>query len=394
MNANRPISWSGSTYSWVTGDGSDVSSMHQPHFGRDNASGKPVTSLNEATHLPHFGSDNASGMAPEVIEALARSSSGGVDSYGGDALTLALEKRFGEIFEADVAVLPVGTGTVANALSLAFLTPPWGSVFCYEDAHIVVDEANAPEFFTGGAKLMGLEGNHGRLHPDTLRRAAASFHSDDVHHPRPSVLSITQASECGTLYSANEISSLAETAHALGLAVHMDGARFANAVAALECRPADISWRAGVDVLSFGATKNGCMAAEAIIVFGDRRTDVPVLRRHHKRAGQLFSKMRFLAVQLDAYLDSGNWLRWAQNANTQARKLAEGLERLDGVRLLHPVDINEIFLEMPLCLFERLKRTGFGFYPIQPGGNDRGTVRLVTSFNTTGDDVDRLLAAA
>ncbi len=345
-------------------------------------------------HQPHFGSDNASGMAPEVIEALARASAGGVDSYGGDTLTLALEERFGKIFETDVSVLPVGTGTIANALSLAFLTPPWGSVFCYEEAHIVVDEANAPEFFTGGAKLIGLEGDHGRLHPDTLRRAAASFDGDDVHRPRPSVLSITQASECGTLYCPDDVRSLADTARGLGLAVHMDGARFANAVAALECRPADMTWRAGVDVLSFGATKNGCMAAEAIIVFGDRRTDVPVLRRHHKRAGQLFSKMRFLAVQLDAYLDSGNWLRWARNANIQARRLADGLGKIDDVRLLHPVDINEVFLEMPLAVFERLRRTGFGFYPIQPTGKETGVLRLVTSFDTSADDIERLLTAA
>lgn len=345
-------------------------------------------------HQPHFGSDNASGMAPEVIESLARSSAGGVDSYGGDGLTLALEERFGEIFETDVSVLPVGTGTIANALSLALLAPPWGAIFCYEGAHIVVDEANAPEFFTGGAKLIGLEGDHGRLQPHALRRAAATMDPDDVHHPRPSVLSITQASECGTLYSPDDIRALGDTARDLGLAVHMDGARFANAVAALECRPADMTWRAGVDVLSFGATKNGCMAAEAIIVFGDRRKDVPVLRRHHKRAGQLFSKMRFLSVQLDAYLDSGNWLAWARNANAQATRLADGLQEIEGVRLLHPVDVNEIFLEMPLAIFERLEQTGFGFYPIQPKDGTTGTVRLVTSFNTSPDDIDRLLFAA
>lgn len=345
-------------------------------------------------HQPHFGSDNASGMAPEIIEALKRSSAGGVDSYGGDELTLALDERFGEIFETDVSVLPVGTGTIANALSLAFLAPPWGAIFCYEEAHVVVDEANAPEFFTGGAKLIGLEGDHGRIHPDALRRAAANMDAEDVHHPRPSVLSITQASECGTLYSPDDIGTLCETARDLGLAVHMDGARFANAVAAVECHPADMTWRAGVDVLSFGATKNGCMAAEAIIVFGDRKKDVPVLRRHHKRAGQLFSKMRFLSAQLDAYLESGNWLRWARNANAQARKLANGLQEIEGVRLLHPVGVNEVFLEMPLAIFERLKRTGFGFYPIQPTGPDAGTVRLVTSFDTSPDDIDRLLLAA
>ena len=345
-------------------------------------------------HQPHFGSDNASGMAPEIMEALARSSAGGVDSYGGDGLTLALEERFGEIFETDVSVLPVGTGTIANALSLALLAPPWGAIFCYEQAHIVVDEANAPEFFTGGAQLIGLEGDHGRLHPEVLRRAAESMDADDVHHPRPSVLSITQASECGTLYSPDDLRVLGDTARDLGLAVHMDGARFANAVAALECRPADLTWRAGVNVLSFGATKNGCMAAEAIVVFGDRRKDVPVLRRHHKRAGQLFSKMRFLSAQLDAYLDSGNWLSWARNANTQATKLADGLSNMEGVRLLRPVDVNEIFLEMPLAIFERLKQTGYGFYPIQPTGNDTGTVRLVTSFNTSQEDIDRLLVAA
>ena len=296
-------------------------------------------------HQPHFGSDNASGMAPEIIEALVRSNAGGVDSYGGDGLTRALDERFGEIFETEVSVLPVGTGTIANALSLAFLTPPWGAVFCYEEAHIVVDEANAPEFFTGGAKLIGLEGDHGRLHPHVLRRAATLFDADDVHHPRPSVLSLTQASECGTLYSPDDLRALGDTARDLGLAVHMDGARFANAVAALECRPADLSWRAGVDVLSFGATKNGCMAAEAIIVFGDMRKDFPILRRHHKRAGQLFSKMRFVSVQLEAYLNSGNWLAWARNAklspNGKRPKKTKPLSRVGSSPKFSPISAAE-----------------------------------------------------
>ncbi len=339
---------------------------------------------------PHFGSDNVSGVAPEILEALAAANAGGVDSYGGDALTGSLDARFAEVFETDVSVLPVGTGTVANDLAVSFIAPPWGAVYCHRDSHIVVDEANGPEFFSGGAKLADLPGEHGRLDPATVRAAATAFDPTDVHHPMRAGLSITQATERGTLYSVDEVAALGALAAELGLAFHMDGARFANAVAALGCAPADIAWKAGVDILSFGATKNGCMAVEALVVFGDRRGEFDTLRRLHKRAGQLFSKMRFFAAQLDAYLADGRWLAWAGHANAMARRLADGLAAIDGVELLHPVQANEIFLKMPEAAFERMKTTGFGFYPPGPAGD----IRLVTAFDTDAGDVDALIAAA
>ena len=264
-----------------------------------------------------------------------------------------------KFFETAVSVLPVGTGSIANELALALLSPPWGAIYCSSEAHIVVDEANGPEFFTGGAKLVDLPGDHGRIREESVREAASAFDPEDVHHPKPAVLSITQACECGTLYSPDDIRALGNVARDHGLSFHMDGARFANATAALDCSPAEITWKAGVDVLSFGATKNGCMAAEAIVLFGERRKDLPILRRLHKRAGQLYSKMRFISAQLAGYLDDANWLRWASHANGQAQRLAEGLCAVEGVSLIHPVEVNEVFLSMPLAVFDRLQTTGF-----------------------------------
>ncbi len=343
---------------------------------------------------PHFGSDNASGVAPEIMDAIGRANHGGVPSYGNDESSARLESAVAEIFETDVTVLPVATGTIANCLSLALITPPWGAIYCHSDSHIVVDEANGPEFYSGGAKLIALPGKLGRLSAATVEEAARVHDPEDVHHPMPATVSVTQASEHGTLYSTDELRGHGDVARKCNLAYHMDGARFANAVASLNASPADLSWRTGVEVLSLGATKNGCLAAEAIVLFGERRRDANRLLRMHKRAGQLFSKMRFFTAQLLAYLENDNWIRWAAHANQQARTLAVGLASLDGVRLLYPVEANEIFVSLPLEMFERMQATGFGFYPISPTGDGHGTIRLVTSFNTEPGDVLTLLAAA
>lgn len=342
----------------------------------------------------HFGSDNVSGIAPEILDAIARANEGGVDSYGGDALTDSLNARFGALFETEVSVLPVGTGSIANGLAISFITPPWGAVYCHHDAHIMVDEANGPEFFSGGAKLADLPAEHGRLDPETVRVAATAFDPNDVHHPMRAALSITQATEWGTLYSVDQVKALGAVAHELDLAFHMDGARFANAIAALGCTPAELTWKAGVDVLSFGATKNGCMAVEALIVFGKKREQFDTLRRLHKRAGQLYSKMRFFSAQLEAYLEDDRWIRWADHANRQAARLAEGLGALDGISLQHPCEANELFLTMPVAVYDALVATGIGLYPISPNGDGSGSIRLVTSFNTDPADVDHLLNAA
>lgn len=343
---------------------------------------------------PHFGSDNVSGIAPEILEAIAAANRGGVDSYGGDALSTGLTERFSSLFETPVSVLPVGTGTIANCLSLALATPPWGAVFCSEQAHIVVDEANGPEFFTGGAKLTTIPTADGRLAVDDVRRAATAFDPEDVHHPMRAVLSITQSTETGTLYSLDTVRALGALARELGLVFHMDGARFANAVAALGCSPAELTWKAGVDVLSFGATKNGCLAVEAIVVFGDLRAQMPRLARLHKRAGQLYSKMRFFAAQLDAYLAQDRWIAWAAHANAQAARLAQGLAAVDGIDLAYPVEANEVFLTMPVAAYEAIVAAGIGLYPIHPTGGGRGSIRLVTAFDTDPAVVDRVIAAA
>lgn len=342
----------------------------------------------------HFGSDNVSGIAPEILAAIAAANEGGVDSYGGDALSRSLDERFSALFETEVRVLPVGTGTIANCLSLALVTPPWGAVFCSEQAHIVVDEANGPEFFTGGAKLTTIPTADGRLSLDDVRRAATAFDPQDVHHPQRAVLSITQSTETGTVYGLDDVRAFGKLCRELGLAFHMDGARFANAVARLGCSPGELTWKAGVDVLSFGATKNGCLAVEAIVVFGHMREHFPRLERHHKRAGQLYSKMRFFAAQLDAYLRDGRWLAWAGHANREAARLAEGLAAIDSVELLWPVEANEVFLRLPVAIYDAWLAAGIGLYPIAPEGDGRGTLRLVTAFNTDPAAVDRVIEVA
>jgi threonine aldolase len=335
-----------------------------------------------------FSSDNAAGAAPEIVAALAAASRGHTPAYGADAWTTRLTARFGEIFEHEVAVFPVATGTAANALALSLGTPPWGIVYCHEEAHILVDECGAPEFFAGGAKLMGLPGEHGKITPATV--AAHFTERGFVHHAQPAAISLSQTTEAGTVYRAEEIAALGVFARQEKLFLHVDGARFANAAAALNCAPADLTWRAGVDALSFGATKNGAFAAEAVVLFDPARAEEFAYRR--KRGGHLFSKMRFLSAQLEAYLADDLWLRNARHANARAADLASGLVALPSVRLRHPVDANEIFVEMPDAVIRALTADGFRFY--RWGGSDANCVRLVTSFSTTQVDVATFVKAA
>ena len=330
-----------------------------------------------------FFSDNTASACPEILAALQSANHGLTRPYGEDEWTERLDRTFSAFFGREVRAFAVGTGTAANALSLATVSPPYGAIFAHQKAHIATDECGAPGFFTGGAQLMLLPGDHGRIAPQTFAAALAA--PQDVHTVQPAVVSLTQPTESGTVYRAAELAEIASTAHARGLKVHMDGARFANAVAFLGCHPADITWRAGVDVLSFGATKNGALGAEAVVFFDTGLVRDFELRR--KRAGQLFSKSRYLAAQLLAYIDSGVWRRNAERTNRQAREIG----RAAGTALLHPVEANEVFLALGLERRQALRAAGFEFY--DSGVESAGEARFVVSWDQPADDVPALCAA-
>jgi threonine aldolase len=335
----------------------------------------------------NFRSDNVTGVAPAIMAALHEANSGPAMPYGDDPWTERVTGKAALLFEREVTVFPVATGTAANALALASIVPPFGAIYCHAQAHIATDECGAPEFYTGGAKLVGLGGAHGKIAPDDLAAALAVGGAGVVHHVQPAGLSLSQLTEAGTLYGPSELRALTALARRHGLKVHMDGARFANAAARLDCAPAELTWRAGIDVLSLGATKNGALAAEAVLFFDPALAREFAFRR--KRAGHLFSKMRFLSAQLEAYLTDGLWLANARHANRLADRLAEGLALLPGCELLHPVEGNEIFARFPPGLAEALVADGFLVEP----WNAEGTARMVTAFDTEMRDVDELLAA-
>lgn len=336
-----------------------------------------------------FTSDNRAPVAPQIMAAIVKANEGRMASYGGDAITAGLQSCFAQIFETDLRIFPVVTGTAANALALAMLTPPWGTIFCHQDAHIANDECGAPEFFTSGSKLQLIQGPHGRLHTDEFVRFLNDIQPGDQHQTQPAVLSLTQVTEAGTVYRPEDIASLSAVARRHGLYVHMDGARFANAVVSQNCSPADMTWRAGVDVLSFGATKNGALAAEAVVFFNPALAENFLYRR--KRSGHLVSKMRFLSAQLEAYLENGLWLELAAKANQAARRLAEGLDALAPVEILHPVEANEIFARIPPPMIRALRERGFGFHVW--GREDEGIIRLVCAFDTKPEEVEQFLNA-
>jgi threonine aldolase len=342
----------------------------------------------------NFTSDNVTPASAPIMAAVAAANEGRVASYGGDDHTARLQAVVAEIFETQVAVFPVATGTAANALALAQLTPPYGGVFCYEAAHIVTDECGAPEFFTGGAKMLGLPAGDGKISPQALAAAIDTAKDLGVHHVKPAALSLTQATEWGTVYTTAELAALASVAQAHALPVHMDGARFANALVHLGCSPAAATWQSGVDVLSLGATKNGALCAEAVVFFGagPRAAD---FERRRKQGGHLWSKMRFLSAQLLAYFEQDLWLANARQANAAAAALAQGLTAVPGARILQPVDANEVFVALPEAVTLHLERAGFGFYrwPV-PAPVPGVAIRLVTSYATTGADVEAFVAAA
>ncbi|MBS0274994.1 MAG: low specificity L-threonine aldolase [Proteobacteria bacterium] len=338
----------------------------------------------------NFISDNAYGAAPQILASLSAANSGTETSYGEDAASARLAEKLAAIFEHEIAVFPVVTGTAANALALAALCPPYGAVLCHKDSHIAVDECAAPEFFTGGAKLAQLEGDGAKLAPRAIEQALARF-GGGVHSPRPSAVSITQATELGTVYKLDEIRAIADTAHKHGMTLHMDGARFANALVSLGCTPAQMTWKAGVDALSFGATKNGALCAEAVIFFDKARAEDFAYRR--KKAGHLVSKMRFISAQLEAYLENDLWLANARRANALAKALGGGLSAIAGVTLAAPVEANGVFAWMPKALAARLHKQGAKFYDwmVEP---ERVMARLIVSFATPEADVAKFIEMA
>ncbi len=336
-----------------------------------------------------FRSDNVAGMAPEILAALAAANQGNASSYGADDLSAQLDAAFSKLFDTDCRVFPVATGTAANALALDALCPGHGAIYCHEQSHIAVDECNAVEFYTGGARLLPLPGDNGKLAPQALAAHLALGWRGVQHHPQPKAISIAQASECGTVYAPGEIAALSSIARAHGLLLHMDGARFANAVASGNHHPADLSWRAGVDVLGFGATKNGALAAEAVIFFKPDLAEAFLYRR--KRAGHLFSKMRFLSAQLLAMLEDDLWLRLARNANARARQLADGLAALPGIRIAYPVEANEVFAHLTEQQVQGLQARGALFHPWDEAAR---LYRFVCGFDKSEADVAALLRAA
>ena len=345
----------------------------------------------------NFASDNSSGASDRVLAALLAANAGAAMPYGADPWTAAAEKAVQEVFERECAVFLLPTGTAANALALAALTPPHGAIFCHEEAHIANDECGAPEFYTAGAKLVGLTGAQGRISLESLKGALARYPRGLVKQVQPSALSLTQATECGTLYSLEELDALCAAAHGAGVRVHMDGARFANALARLGCSPARMSWGAGVDALSFGATKNGTFCCEAVIFFDEALAHDFAFRR--KRGGHTLSKGRLLGAQMSAYLEDGHWLDLARHANAMADQLAQGLAACPGVRLPWPCAANEVFAILPRAADSALKAAGALYYPWgsrgltvdQAPGADEVFVRLVASFATKARDVDRFV---
>jgi threonine aldolase len=328
-----------------------------------------------------FFSDNAAPACPEVMEALAAANR--LDTaYDGDSWSARLDAAFSELFGTEVAALWVSTGTAANALALAALCPPEGSIVCHRDSHIQNDECGAPEFYTHGAKLILAEGRGAKLSPETVS-ACLALVRDDVHQSQPHVLSITNATEYGLVYTPVEVAALGALAKRRGLALHMDGARFANAVASTGASPAELSWKAGVDALSFGFTKNGGMSADLVVFFRPELKTATLYRR--KRAGHLLSKGRFLAAQILAMLEGETWLRNARAANEAARRLAEAA---GAERLLLPVEANELFIRATPAEAQSLRDRGFDFYDWGPG-----EARFVTSWDSDPAAVDALAAA-
>ena len=331
-----------------------------------------------------FASDNVAGACPEVLDAVIKANEGDSTPYGNDQISTELQDKFSEIFEKEVIVFPTASGTAANALALSTMTPSFGNIYCHKLSHINTDECGAPEFYTGGGKLVTLQGVKGKITANELDESITG--AGIVHHTQPSSVSITQVCETGEVYQLDEIKKISDVTHKHNLNMHMDGARFANALVSLDCSPAEMTWKSGIDVLSFGATKNGCLAAEAIIFF--KKDLVGNTAFLMKRAGHLLSKMRFVSAQLDAYISNDVWLKNARHANKMGKRLSEGLNNYSDINLSYPTEANEVFATFPRNKIEHLNSEG---YTINEDEWDGKAVRLVAAWNTKDNDVDEFL---
>ncbi len=343
-----------------------------------------------------FASDNWAGAHSAINDRLSKESTRFAAAYGNSELDKTVETRFNEIFEREVSVYFVSTGTAANSLSLASIARMGGVVFAHAQAHVIEDECGAPDFFSG-MRMVGVDGANGKIDPAKLKARIAGFPQDALHHGRAAAVTLTQATETGTIYTLEEIDALAKIAKDNGLPLHMDGARFANALVSLGCSPAEMTWKRGVDVLSFGGTKNGCWCAEAIVFFNpDLARDFAYIR---KRSAQLFSKTRFISAQFEAYLQDDLWLDLAQHANAMADRLRAGIGALNSARLAWDTTSNEVFAVLSRASAEAAREKGSAFYdwPVPLAmedlvAGDEMLIRLVTSFATTEEDVDQFLS--
>ena len=337
------------------------------------------------TRTRNFASDNTAGICPEALEAMLEANTGHSSAYGTDHYTREVCDLFRDLFETDCEVFFTFNGTAANSLALAQMCQPYHSVICHELAHVETDECGAPEFYSGGSKILTVDGGDGKVSPECVEEM--THRRSDLHYPKPRVLSMTQSTEVGTVYKPDEIKELGAICHGLGLKVHMDGARFANAVAHLGCQPKDITWKAGVDALCFGGTKNGLAVGESLLFFNKGLAEDFEYRC--KQAGQLCSKMRFLSAPWLGMLKDDVWLKYGKHANQCARRLDTGMREI-GLKVLYPVESNGVFVEMPKRLMAGLHVRGWQFYDFIAAGG----CRLMCSWDTSDEEIDRILADA
>ncbi len=337
--------------------------------------------------IKNFLSDNVSGISDEILENLAKINHDVEDSYGYDSETKKLKVNLNSLFEKDVCYYPVSSGTAANSIAFSSCVPPYGAVFCTEESHINLDECNAPEFFTGGAKLILIDSIHGKVSPDDLIQKIDNLAPHGFHNPKPTLVSITQSSELGTVYTLDEIKLISDIVRDRNMLLHMDGARIANAVVSLNCSWAEMTWKSGVDILSFGATKNGAFSAEMIVYF--KKELSKNVQYYRKRSGHLISKMRFISAQLNSYIENDLWKRNASQANLTAFQLSKSLQKISGLKVVYPVQANGVFVKLPDHLVKKLREKGFKFGIW--GDKSKKIYRLMTAFNTTNDSVKNFI---